>query len=94
MSLFLKEECFESEKFPKISKVVKYFKKDEKGAQNMCTIVEEYAKEYAEEVAKEERLEEIKEVAKKLIARGDSDEDIIGLTSLSMEEVAKLRNQE
>ena len=93
LSLFLKEECFDSEKFPKISKVVKYFKEDEKGTQNMCTIVEEYAREYAKEYAEEREEERVRDIARKLIAIGLGDEEIAKTTSLSFDEVARLRKE-
>ena len=79
--MFLEKEPFENDKFPAISDTFKYYKEDEEGVQSMCSIVEEYAKEG------------IKEVAKKLIDSdlNLSDEKISEMTSLSIEEVAKLR---
>lgn len=60
MKIFISADIPDNEKFPKICNSIRALK-EEKRSDNMCKIVEEYAKEYAKEHAreylKEERLE-------------------------------------
>ena len=60
MKIFISADIPYNEKFPKICNSIRALK-EEKRSDNMCKIVEEYAKEYAKEHAKEylkeERLE-------------------------------------
>ncbi len=96
LALLLKDSAFESDKFPRLSNAVRYFKEDKKGVQNMCTIVEEYANKVKLEGKLEGKLEEKLELVERLIESdlGLSDEKISELTSLSIEEVSAIRNRE
>lgn len=57
---YFKESVGEHQKFQKLSKRVQYFKKSQEGVNEMCELVEEYAKNYAEEYAKKYVEEEVK----------------------------------
>lgn len=51
-------ECFEqtdvqNSKFPQLSSEVEYYKKEQKGRDTMCDVVENFARDYAKEYAKE-----------------------------------------
>lgn len=82
MELFKSPDVVDNKKFPNICNVVRYFKNG-KGRNEMCTVVEEYAKEYAKEKALE--------TAKSLLEDGISDEIIHKATGLSFEEIANLK---
>lgn len=45
LALFLKKQSFDSRKFPALSQAMRYFKEDERGVKEVCTVVEEYAEE-------------------------------------------------
>jgi transcription initiation factor IIE alpha subunit len=61
----------------------KYYKENQEGVEAMCKIVEDIAKEHA--------LEKSREIAKKLIAKGQMTyEEIAETTGLPLEEVQKL----
>lgn len=49
LQLFLEKEAFKDPRFSKLSDRIQYFKSTEKGREDMCTLVEDYAKDYAEE---------------------------------------------
>lgn len=51
----------------------------------MCQVVENYAKEYAKEYARE--------VVRRMIQNGDSDEYIVKITGLKLDEVSALRTE-
>lgn len=86
MDILKSSDIRESDKFPRICELNKYYKEG-KGRDDMCSVVEEYAKDYAKEYAKEQVIN----IAKALIKKGDSDEDIALVTALTVEEVADLR---
>ena len=69
LQLFLRKDVFEDEKFPALSKAVKYFKETKGGIGEMCKTVEEYAKEYAEERILEERKNKIRKMLKSGLSR-------------------------
>ena len=60
MRIFSKHDAYDYEKFPRTSERKHNFLVDEGGREEMCEIVEEYAREVAEEVAKEQALEHAK----------------------------------
>ena len=62
MKIFKSESMYDFKKFPKTSHRKKYFKEDERGRQEMCEIVERYAREVA--------LEEAREIAYTLLKDG------------------------
>ena len=43
-------------RFMSIQKRIKYFKQDEEGVDNMCQIVDEYARKYAKKAVKEAQM--------------------------------------
>ena len=53
MHIFTDADAYDFEKFPKVSKRKKQFKESEGGNEEMCDLVENYAKECAEAAAKE-----------------------------------------
>ncbi len=68
LQLMLNKEAFYNEKFPKISNAINYFKGTEGGRNEMCKIVEDYAKEYAknsiqEAIAAKKEAEEARIIA-------------------------------
>ena len=79
LQLFLRKDVFEDEKFPALSKAVKYFKETKGGIGEMCKTVEEYAKEYAKEYAEERILEERKNKIRKMLKSGLSREFILSM---------------
>jgi hypothetical protein len=88
LHLFLEREPFSNSKFPKLSEKVAYFKSTPKGSEEMCAIVTEFGKRNFEEGEKFNAIQ----TAKKMIAKGFSNEDISELGSLSVEEIEQLRN--
>ena len=64
-------------------------KNTEKGREEMCTLVEDYAKEYAKEYAKDT----VKEVARKLLRKGMNVTDVIESTGLSQEDVLEIKEK-
>ena len=51
MRIFTETDAYDFEKFPKVSARKKQFKESEGGKEQMCDLVENYAKECAEEAA-------------------------------------------
>lgn len=91
LQLFLRKDVFKSDKYPAFSDAVRYFKETEKGRDEMCAVVEEYASKKAEEAAKEAAKETAKEAARVMIAHDDKNEYIREVTGLSIEEIESLR---
>ena len=89
LQLFLEKEAFNDTRFPKLSDRIQYFKNTEKGREDMCQLVEDYAKEYAKEV-KEEAL---KEAARKLLQEGASVTLVVKGTGLSQEDVLAIKEK-
>ncbi len=54
---YFKESVGQHQNFRKLCNRVKYFKEDQKGVQDMCQAVQEYATEYAKEYAKKEHIQ-------------------------------------
>ena len=79
---------FFNEKFPNLSRAVQYFKDNEKGVSEVCTLVEDFAKERVEQEVKAERID----IARTLIEMNMTNENISIATHLTAEEVEKLRN--
>ena len=61
---------------------MQYFKEDRNGVSEVCTLVEEFAEDRAKE--------KVIDIAKELIARNMSTEDIVAITHLTEEEVKVL----
>ena len=51
LQLLLKRDPFDDPKFPALSERMRYYKGTEKGRQEMCTTVDNYAKDYARNVS-------------------------------------------
>lgn len=94
LQLFLEKEAFKDPRFPKLSDRIQYFKSTEKGREDMCTLVEDYAKDYAEEYAKEYAKDAVKEIARKLLRKGMDVTDVIESTGLPQEDVLKIKEEE
>ena len=92
LELFLKKDSFDSKKFPKLSRAMKYFKEDEKGVGKVCNLVEEYAKEYAKkfEDSQKEKKDQAEGFARYLIQEGKDVTEIAFVTHLTEEEVKEL----
>lgn len=88
------QESIQNDSFPKLSARVNKFKTEETEGDDMCSLIEDYAKEYAKEYAEEVRTESIEKIAIGLIRSGDADEKIHLVTELSLERIAELRKQE
>ena len=67
MHIFTDADAYDFEKFPKVSKRKKQFKESEGGNEEMCDLVENYAKECAEVAAKEAAEKATKEATEKAI---------------------------
>ena len=65
MKIFTISDAYDFEKFPKVSKRKKQFKESEGGNEEMCDLVENYAKQKAEAAAKEAAEKAAKETAEK-----------------------------
>lgn len=66
MRIFKETDAYDFEKFPKVSKRKKQFKGNEGGNQEVCDLVENYARERAERAAKEAAEKATKEAAEKV----------------------------
>lgn len=82
MKIFKSETVSKNQNFPVICRLTEYYKHGE-GRKNMCEIVENYAKACMREQAIA--------IAIKSIKKGYSNEDIIDLTGLSLEEIEELK---
>ena len=51
---------FEDDRYPELSKAMKYFKQTEGGRSEVCKTVEDYARDYAMQERSEERLDAIR----------------------------------
>ncbi len=67
MHIFTDGDAYDFEKFPNVSKRKKQFKESEGGNEEMCDLVENYAKERAEAAAKEAAEKATKEATEKAI---------------------------
>ena len=86
MHIFKEQNMYDFAKFPKISKRKKYFLEEEGGKQEMCDIVENYAKEYAREKEKE--------TTRKLFENGATFELVrAAIDSLSSEELKTIYDE-
>lgn len=89
MSILSSSEIPTNNVFPKISRAIKGIKTG-KGSDDMCDLVEEYAKEYAEESVKHKE----KEIATKLFMKGMSLEDVEEcVTKMTPEELKTLHEE-
>ena len=64
MRIFIEDTAYDFEKFPRVSQRKRQFKEEDGGTNNMCDLVEQYAKEYAKEYAEEVAEERVKENAR------------------------------
>lgn len=60
MQLLLRKDVFEDDRYPELSKAMKYFKQTEGGRSEVCKTVEDYARDYAMQERSEERLDAIR----------------------------------
>lgn len=94
MHIFTESNAYNFEKFPKVSKRKKQFKTNEGGRQEVCDLVENYARERAEKAAKEaaeKALKEATDSAKKLFENGVSYEVVrASITTLSDEKLKEI----
>ena len=97
MHIFTVPDAYNFEKSPKVSKRKKQFRESEGGNEEMCDLVENYAKERAEEAAKEATKKAAKEAAdsaRKFFENGVS-YDIVraSISTISAEELQKIYEQ-
>ena len=83
LQLFLRKDAFADEKFPELSRAVKYFKETEGGFGEMCKTVEDYAEE-REKIGMEKglergRSEERMNAIRKMLQNGFNREMILSL---------------
>ena len=90
MHIFTVPDAYDFVKFPKVSKRKKQFKQSEGGNEEMCDLVENYAKERAEEATAKEAADS----ARKLFENGVS-YDIVraSITTISDEDLQKIYEQ-
>ena len=87
MHIFTNPEAYDFKKFPKVSSRKKQFKDNEGGKEDMCDLVENYARECAEEAAKEAA----KKAAKNFFENGASYELVrASLTTISDEDLKNI----
>ena len=67
-----------------------YFKKTQKGREEMSEVMERFAKKYAQEYAKQAKYQQQLEFARKCLYKGYTIADVADLTELPLEEVRKL----
>ena len=94
MRIFKEQSAYNFEKFPKTSTRKKHFLQNVGGKQEMCEIVENYAKEYAKEYAEEQTKKQAEIIAENLFKSGASFELIKnGIETLSDEELLVIYNK-
>ena len=79
LQLFLRKDVFEDDRYPELSKAIKYFKQTEGGRSEVCKTVEDYARNYAKDYAMQERSEERLDAICRMIKKNYSKEDILDL---------------
>ena len=79
LQLLLRKDVFEDERYPELSKAIKYFKQTEGGRSEVCKTVEDYARNYAKDYAMQERSEERLDAICRMIKKNYSKEDILDL---------------
>lgn len=77
-----KQEIVNNPKFPKLSERVRFFKEKQGGENNMCELIEEYAKEYAQE--------ERNKLIVRMLRSGATYEMIAAACEMSVEAVKEL----
>ena len=91
MRIFKEEMLYDFEKFPKVSKRKKQFKESEGGKQEVCDLVENYAKQRAEEAAEKAAEKATRETARKFFENGVSYEVVrASIATLSDEELQEI----
>ena len=94
MRIFCEKEAYNFEKFPKVSERKKQFKVDEGGNENMCELVENYARECAEQAVKEAAEKAAKEAAESALTlfQNGVSYDVVraSISSLSDEELIEI----
>lgn len=91
MRIFKEEMLYDFEKFPKVSKRKKQFKESEGGKQEVCDLVENYAKQRAEEAAEKAAKKATRETARKFFENGVSYEVVrASIATLSDEELQEI----
>ena len=90
MHIFTVADAYDFEKFPKVSKRKKQFKESEGGNEEMCDLVENYAKKRAEEATAEKAAER----ARKFFENGVSYEIVrASISTISDEDLQKIYKQ-
>ena len=79
LQLLLRKDVFEDERYPELSKAIKYFKQTEGGRSEVCKTVEDYARNYAKDYSMQERSEERLDAICRMIKKNYSKEDILDL---------------
>lgn len=92
MKCFMQTEV-ENDKFPAISKRMKYLKHSEGGLEKMCKIMEEYAKEYLEEHAEDILKSHTDEQIDHALAKGKNPEDIADIIGVSLDKVMEMKER-
>ena len=91
MRIFKEEMLYDFEKFPKVSKRKKQFKESEGGKQEVCDLVENYAKQRAEEAAEKAAEKATRVTARKFFENGVSYEVVrASIATLSDEELQEI----
>lgn len=77
-------------RFPETCRVIRYFKEGKGRDEIMCEIIEEYAKKKALDAVEQHN----KDIARKCVRRGDTDSEIVEITTLTLEEIKCIREEE
>lgn len=76
LRLFLRKDVFEDDKYPELSKAMRYFKQTEGGRSEVCKTVDDYAKNYAINYGQQCRAEERLDSIRNMIELGLTKEQI------------------
>ena len=90
MHIFTDTDAYNFEKFPKVSKRKKQFKESEGGNEEMCDLVENYAKERAKEATAKEAAD-----SARIFFENGVSYDIVraSITTISDEDLQKIYEQ-
>lgn len=90
LQLFLRDDVFEDTDYPAISSRIGYFKGTEEGGEDMCKAVDDLAEKRADKRAKETKDQMILN----MIEKDYPVEDIAEVADVTVEYVAKIKNDE
>ena len=97
MKLIKQSNRYNDERFPKTTKRLEFLKETQEGVNNVCDLVNNYAKEYAEEYAKEYADKKVENerisLAKKMLSKDKPLAEILDFSYLSVEKIQELAKE-